>query len=60
MPGDILEFVSKINNASVVTRYPEDFSKLIAAFPESVAREYLDKAKEAVAWLKRSLKSERS
>ena len=26
-PQDIFDFVAKINNACVVTRYPEDFNK---------------------------------
>ena len=33
---DHFEFISKVNNASVVTRYPEDFSELAASFPEGV------------------------
>lgn len=39
MPENFLEFVGKINNASIVTRYPEDLSRIINAYPEVVAKE---------------------
>ena len=45
-------FVTKINNASIVTRYPEDFSKLLDAYPKEIAQDYLNKSKEAVQCLK--------
>ena len=50
------EFISKINNASVVTRYPEDFSALAASFPEEVVAAYLEKTREIVAWLRQNEK----
>ncbi len=49
---DLLNFIGKINNASVATRYPEDLSRLISSYPEGVAREYLDKTKEVLEWIK--------
>jgi hypothetical protein len=39
MPENFLEFVGKINNASIVMRYPEDLSRIINAYPEVVAKE---------------------
>jgi len=51
-PEDLLDFIGKINNASIVTRYPEDLSKVISAYPKDVAMEYLDKTKEVMNWLK--------
>jgi len=36
-PERHFEFISKINNASVITRYPEDFTNLIEAYPEKIA-----------------------
>ncbi len=50
------EFVSKINNASIVTRYPEDFSKLIEAYSENVVKEYIEQTKEVIKWLKQNEK----
>ncbi len=48
----LLDFIGKINSASIVTRYPEDLAKAIAAYPGDVVSEYLDKTKEVLAWLK--------
>ncbi len=36
IPQDIFDFVSKINNAGVVTRYPEDFNKLLESYPKKI------------------------
>lgn len=55
-PEEPFEFVSKINNASIVTRYPEDFLKLIEAYPENVVKKYLEQTKEVVEWLKQNEK----
>jgi len=56
IPRDFLEFISKINNASVVTRYPEDFQKLLAAYPEEVAKNYFTVTNEVIEWLRRNEK----
>jgi len=34
LPQELFEFVTKINNFSIVTRYPEDFSKLLRVYPK--------------------------
>ena len=47
-----LDFLGKINAASVPTRYPEDLGKVLAAYPKGVAAEYLATTKEVFAWLK--------
>ena len=52
LPDHLLEFVGKINNASIVTRYPEDLSKIISAYPERVAKDYLNNTYEVIRWLK--------
>ncbi len=49
---DLLNFIGKINNASIATRYPEDLSRLISSYPESVAREYLEKTEEVLKCIK--------
>ncbi len=53
---DHFEFISKLNNASVVTRYPEDFQNLIEAYPEDIAASYLQQTKEIIEWLKQNEK----
>jgi HEPN domain-containing protein len=54
-----LEFVSKINNASIITRYPEDFQKLIEVYPSDVVASYLKQTKDVIAWLKQNEKLKR-
>lgn len=51
-PEKLFEFVSKINNVSIVTRYPEDFKKVIESYPENIVSIYLKQTKEVIAWLK--------
>jgi len=54
-PDDIFEFLSKLSDVSIPTRYPEDFAKLLDAYNKRTAREYADKTKEAFEWIRRSL-----
>jgi HEPN domain-containing protein len=58
-PEKFFEFVSKINNVSIVTRYPEDFNKLIESYHEGIASAYLAETKEVIAWLKQNEKLKR-
>ena len=53
LPTELFNFIAKINNASILTRYPEDFSKILEAYPKSVAKEYLSKTKEIHECLKK-------
>lgn len=52
LPQELTDFIAKINNVSVVTRYPEDFVKLVEVYPREVARRYLELTKEVIACLK--------
>lgn len=52
LPQSHLEFIGKINNASIPTRYPEDLQKMIAQYPESIVRDYLAKTEEVLQWLR--------
>ncbi len=52
LPQSYLEFIGKINNASVPTRYPEDLQRMITQYPDSVVRDYLEKTEEALGWLR--------
>ncbi|MBI5740971.1 MAG: HEPN domain-containing protein [Nitrospirae bacterium] len=52
MPQDMFDFIARINNASVVTRYPEDFNQLMESYPENVVKDYLESTEKALTWLK--------
>jgi HEPN domain-containing protein len=54
VPANHFEFISKINNASIVTRYPEDFARLVEVYPEKIVADYLQRTKDVVAWLKQN------
>jgi HEPN domain-containing protein len=47
-----LDFLGKLNNASIPTRYPEDLAHVIAAYTKEVAENYLEKTREVAGWLK--------
>ena len=49
---DLLDFIGIINNAGVVTRYPEDLSKLVVNYPKGIAKKYLDKTREVIQCIK--------
>jgi len=53
LPSELFNFIAKINNVSIITRYPEDFSKILEAYPKSVAEEYLSKTKGVLECLKK-------
>ena len=52
LPVDSLNFIGIINNAGVVTRYPEDLAALISSYPEIIAQEYLSKTAEVIKCLR--------
>ena len=56
IPQDSFDFVAKINNASVVTRYPEDFKRLLEDYPEDIAKEYLKNTEKVLQWLRQNEK----
>lgn len=60
LPGDLLDFVGVINNAGIVTRYPEDLSKLISSYPKEITQKYLDKTSEVIKCIKQDLRLKRS
>ena len=57
LPADLLDFLGKLGSASIVTRYPEDFSEIIRVYTEDVAEAYLKKAEEIVQWITGQLRS---
>lgn len=55
-----LDFIGKLNNASIPTRYPEDLAKTISVYPKKVAADYFERTKEVVQWLKQDPRLKRS
>lgn len=53
LPPVLFDFVTKINNASIVTRYPEDFPTLLKVYPKNVTMEYLRTTREVIQCLKK-------
>ena len=52
LPQNHLEFIGKINSASIPTRYPEDLQRMVQQSPESIVRDYLRQTEEVIAWLR--------
>lgn len=50
---NIGRFIIKLNEASVVTRYPENIEKLQKDYTESVVKDLLIKSKESLEWIKK-------
>jgi HEPN domain-containing protein len=57
LPEEMFNFLSKLSDVSVPTRYPEDFAKLVEAYDKNVAETYLAKAKEVFQWIKNCIES---
>lgn len=51
-PEDIGRFLTKLNEASVATRYPEDIDKLQKDFSQAVVKDIISKSKETLEWIK--------
>ncbi len=52
LPETYLDFIGKINTASIPTRYPEDLQRSLKDYPKSVAKDYLSQTQEIIQWLK--------
>ncbi len=52
MPAQYLDFIGKINTASIPTRYPDDLQRALKEYPKSVAKDYLTQTAELIQWLK--------
>jgi HEPN domain-containing protein len=52
---DIGKFLVQLNDASVATRYPEDFSKMLATYTNALADSILRRTEEVLAWIKQQL-----
>jgi len=52
-PEQALEkFMTKLNTASVATRYPDDLAKIQAAYTADITKDMIIKSKEVLAWVK--------
>jgi HEPN domain-containing protein len=49
---DHLDFIGKINTASIPTRYPDDLQRALKEYPKSVAQDYLNQTQGIIEWLK--------
>ena len=56
LTGDLLDFVGIINNVSIVTRYPEDLSKLVSSYPKKITGEYLKRTLEIIKCIKQDVR----
>ena len=57
---ELFDFVAKLNNVSVATRYPEDFSEILKTYSQDIAREYLTRTGEVIRCLKENQALSRS
>ena len=46
------DFLGKLNNTSVVVRYPDDLFAMVSQYPETIARDYLERTKELILWVR--------
>lgn len=54
-PEDIGKFLLQVNDASVATRYPEDFTQMLAIYSGELTDSILKKTEVALAWIKQQL-----
>jgi len=50
------KFLGELSNLSVVTRYPEDFRKMLKTFSKERTRNVLQKTKGAFQWIEKFIK----
>ena len=49
------KFITRLSEASIPTRYPEDLARVQQVFTEGVVRDILAGGKEAIAWIRAQL-----
>lgn len=52
---DLGIFITKLNTASIATRYPEDLAKLQAVYTAEITADMINKSKEVLQWIKKQL-----
>lgn len=53
---DKLQFLATINTANIQTRYPEELTKAIQKYNNSLVSEWIQKTKEVILWIQEILK----
>jgi HEPN domain-containing protein len=54
-PDKCGKFITRLREASIPTRYPEDLAKVQQEYTEGVAKDILAGGKEAIAWIRAQL-----
>jgi HEPN domain-containing protein len=49
---EIEKFITKLNTASITTRYPDDLVKIQSAYTKEITKELIAKSKDVLQWLK--------
>jgi HEPN domain-containing protein len=56
-PEELRDFFQRIDNVSIVTRYPEDLQQMKKEFDQNTTKRILTDTKRVVKWLKQHLHS---
>jgi HEPN domain-containing protein len=51
-PEEIGRFLVKLNQASIITRYPEDLAMLQREYTQTIVKEMLSKTRGTLEWIK--------
>lgn len=51
-PDDIRRFLIRLNEASVMTRYPDDLEKVQKEYTQPIVNDILSNSREALRWIK--------
>jgi HEPN domain-containing protein len=52
LPDDFRLFVTKLNDLSVATRYPDEIASIQAQYPKGKVKEFLGQGREVLAWIR--------
>ena len=52
---ELLKFITKLNTASIATRYPDDLAKIQGAYTEEITKEMIKISKDVLQWIKTQL-----
>jgi len=54
LPEGLLDLMGRLNDAHIVTRYPEELSQINRIYNRKRAEEFLKGAREVLAWIKKN------
>jgi HEPN domain-containing protein len=52
---ELEKFITRLNTASIATRYPDDLARIQAAYTAEVTREMISKSKDVLQWIRTTL-----